>query len=220
MSFSAKWLGEDEIFYEECRNSKDKVLIEKLVYLLNEADVVVAHNGDKFDLPKIKGRALVHGIDPPSPYRTVDTVKVARKNFGFSSNSLEYLSDVLDLKVKKKNHKKFPGWELWLECLKGNEEAWKEMREYNIDDVIALEEIYLKMLPYINNHPNVSIKNNNNNDDERVHCSKCSSDDITWQGYAYTNVGKYHRYKCNSCGGWSQTRYTLLPTNRAMLKSI
>lgn len=216
MSFAAKWLGEKEVFYEEQRTSDDRLLVEKLVYYLDQADLVVAHNGAKFDLPKIKGRALVHGIKPFSPVRIIDTLKVARKNFGFGSNSLEYLSTILDCQVKKQSHKKFPGFELWKECMKGNEEAWAEMKEYNIDDVLALEEIYIKMRPWIDNHPNVVI----DGEIDQAVCTSCGSVDIQWRGYAYTNTAKYHRFQCNSCGSWGRSRYTLLKKNENILKAI
>jgi hypothetical protein len=216
MSFAAKWLDGKEVMYEENRTENDKVIIEKLVYLLNEADIVIAHNGAQFDLPQIRARALVHGIKPPSPVKIVDTYKVAKKEFNFPSNSLEYLCDVLGCKIKKGGHKKFPGFELWLECLRKNEEAWAELKEYNIDDVLALQEVYLKMRPWMTDHPNVALYN----DDEAVICPKCDSPDIQWRGYAYTQVGKYHRYQCNHCGGWGRTRYNLNKKNENLLGNL
>ena len=216
MSFAAKWLGDPNIVYEESRTTNDKKLIEQLVYYMDQADIVVAHNGKKFDLPKVKGRALFHGIKPFSPVKVVDTCLVARRHFGYPSNSLEYLSELLDCKIKKSGHKKFAGHELWLECLRGNDEAWEEMKLYNIDDVLALEEIYLKMRPWIDNHPNVAMYENNI---EKPTCKVCGSSHIQWRGYAYTNTGQYHRYVCNDCGAWSRGRYTLLKKNENLLTS-
>lgn len=205
MSYAAKWLGDNTVFYEENRKSNDKSIVRSLVSLLDHADIAVAHNGGRFDFPQITGRALAHSINPPSPYKIVDTYKVAKKEFGFPSNSLEYLADVLGC-TKKSAHKKFPGFELWLACLRGDNEAWEEMRHYNIQDVITLEEIYLKMRPFIRNHPNIS------NYEEKECCSKCGSEHLHWRGYAYTNVGKYHRYQCQSCGGWGRGRFSARET--------
>jgi predicted RNA-binding Zn-ribbon protein involved in translation (DUF1610 family)/DNA polymerase elongation subunit (family B) len=216
MSFAAKWLGQDEIFYYENRKDNDKGIVERLSYLLDEADMVVAHNGEQFDLKQIRGRALVNGIKPPSPVKIVDTYKIAKKEFGFPSNSLEYISMVLECKLKKGGHKKFPGFELWLECLRGNEEAWLELREYNILDVLVLEEVYLKMRPWDTHHPNVAVYEE---DDNNIVCPKCGSIHTQWRGYAYTSVGKYHRYQCNDCGGWGRTRYTTLPKNENLIVS-
>lgn len=213
MSFAAKWLGDDKIIYEENRKEDDKALIEKIIYWLDQADIVVAHNGARFDLPQIRGRALVNGLTPPSPVKIVDTCLVARKQFGFPSNSLEYLCNVLNCETKKDGHKQYPGFELWLACLRGDEAAWAEMKEYNIIDVLALEEVYLKMRPYITNHPNLAVFN----DPEAPTCPKCNSQEIQWRGYAYTNVGQFHRYQCKDCGGWSRSRYTNLKKNDNIL---
>jgi DNA polymerase elongation subunit (family B) len=216
MSFAAKWLDNEKVYYYENRHNDDKDLILNLIAFLEEADIVVAHNGDKFDLPKIRGRALVHGFRPPSPVKQIDTYKVAKKEFGFPSNSLEYLTIVLNCEVKKGGHKKFPGFELWLECLRGNEEAWQEMKEYNIDDVLALESLYLKLRPWITNHPNVSIQQTDNHPS----CPKCNSGRVQFRGFAYTSVGKYHKFQCQDCGGWGRSRYSLLPKNENLLGNL
>jgi DNA polymerase elongation subunit (family B) len=206
LSFAAKWLGEDKIFYQDTSVQSEKKMLKVLYSLLDEADIVVAHNGDGFDLPHIQGRFLMHNIRPPSPYKQVDTVKVARKEFNFPSNSLEYLSNVLELPIRKGGHKKYPGFELWLGVLRNDPLAWAEMKEYNIDDIKVLEHLYLKFLPYMRFHPNVVIYE----DAERCSCPKCGSDDIHYRGYAYTNIGKYNRFRCNGCGGWGRDRFTIL----------
>ena len=205
LSWAAKWLGEKEIFYEDLEHQHEKEMLTPLAQLLDEADIVVAHNGDNFDMPHIQGRFLVHGIKPPSPYKQVDTVKIARKEFNFPSNSLEYLSTVLELKNKKGGHEKFPGFLLWLGVLRNDPEAWKEMREYNVIDILTLEELYLKVLPFARFHPNVGVYDVG----EHPVCPKCGSDHIHYRGYAHTNVGRYHRFQCNDCGGWGRTRYNL-----------
>jgi DNA polymerase elongation subunit (family B) len=215
MSFAAKWLGDKEVEYEENRKENDKAIIERLIYFLDSADFVIAHNGDRFDIPQIRARALVHGLKPPSPVKVVDTYKVAKREFSFPSNSLEYLCTVLDCDTKKGGHKKFPGFELWLECLRNNEEAWKELKEYNIKDVVALEEVYLKMRPWITTHPSVVVYEET--EDEAVTCPKCDSPNIQWRGYAYTQAGQFHRYVCNDCGGWARSRYQINKKNEALL---
>lgn len=216
MSFVAKWLDNDTIVYAENRKSNDKTIVKKLVGLLDEADIVVAHNGDRFDLPVILGRALVHGINPPSPYHTVDTCRIARRRFRYTTNSLANLAEELGLYHQKEKHKKFPGFELWLECLRNNDEAWAEMKEYNVEDVLVLEELYLKMRPYIDNHPNVV--HHTHDDEVEVHCPKCGSMNIQWRGYYYTKTGLcYRKFVCKDCGGWGRARYAEknLPGNNA-----
>ena len=209
LSFSAKWLGEEEIFYYDAEYHTEKFLLGKMNELLEMADAVVAHNGRRFDVPKIRGRSLVHDLDIPSPYKVIDTCAIARREFGFESNSLEYLATVLGCTPKKK-HKKFPGFELWLECLRKNPAAWAEMREYNIQDIITLEEIYLKMRPYDTRHPNVAVYE----ESEELMCVKCGSEDLHPRGWAHTNVGKYRRYRCSGCGGWNRGRFTEYPKDK------
>lgn len=205
MSFAAKWLHSDEVYYMENRTSDDSEIVFAMFELLDEADIVVAHNGDRFDMPTILGRGLVHGFTPPSPYHTVDTLRVARKKFRFVSNSLANLAEELGLS-KKGGHKNFPGFELWLECLRNNEDAWDEMREYNIQDIVTLEEVYLRMLPYINTHPNVVQEVEEDGD---IHCPKCGSKNIQYRGYYYTKTGLcYRRFVCLDCGGWGRLRYS------------
>lgn len=212
MSFAAKWLDEKKVFYEENRHADDKKLVEALFVLLDEADIVIAHNGDKFDLPRITGRGLVHGLKPPSPYHTIDTLKVARRKFGFLSNKLSELAK--ELRVKEKGeHKKFAGFDLWKECLKQNDEAWEEMKEYNINDIQTLEEIYLKFRPYITNHPSVIREEAN----QHI-CPSCGSSDHQKRGFHYSKLGvPYQRYQCNDCGSWSQERRSdvMAPSGRS-----
>lgn len=209
LSFACKWLGEDEVFYYDTHYQNEKELLGRLIEYLDAADFVVAHNGDKFDLPTIQGRALVVGHRPPSPYKTIDTLLVSRYEFNFPSNTLEYLADILGVE-KKDNHQKFPGFELWAECLKNNPEAWEEMKAYNIQDVVTLEQVYLKMRPWMRRHPNVGVIE----EDNHSSCPKCGSHALQRRGFSYTNFGKYQRYQCTDCGGWTRTRYTEMPIEK------
>jgi hypothetical protein len=202
MSFAYKWLGEKETYYFDTQFHKEEEILPFLIEVLDAADIVVAHNGNKFDLPTIQGRAMVAGIRPPSPYKTIDTLLVARYEFNFPSNSLEYLSGILDVE-EKDSHKEFPGFELWSECLKGNPKAWDEMRKYNIQDVDTLEQVYLKMRPWMKRHPNVAVFEGK----EETLCTRCGSSHIQWRGYSYTNFSKFRRFQCQDCGGWGRTRY-------------
>lgn len=207
LSFAAKWLGATRVIYHDQSKAKDieddSRLMGLLWKLLDEADIIVAHNGRRFDLKKINARFILRGFRPPSPYEIVDTLDEAKKTFAFTSNRLAYLTDALCTQ-KKLEHAKFPGFELWKQCLNGNREAWKEMKLYNQQDVISLEELYLTMLPWMIGHPNVVALAGST---ERG-CPKCGSHDIQQRGYRITRQGgKYARYQCNGCGGWSRGRF-------------
>lgn len=148
LSWAAKWLGDSpsKVMYQDQRNARnvtnDKKILESIRDLLDQADLVVTQNGVKFDSKKLNARFLYHEIDSPSSYRHRDTLKMAKKHFNFTSYKLEYMTDKFCKKYKKLKHKKFPGHELWKECLKGNKTAWNEMKKYNIHDVLATEELY------------------------------------------------------------------------------
>lgn len=206
MSYAAKWLDSDDILYFENRKSNDKRIVKNLCALLDEADIVIAHNGKRFDLPMINARAVVHGLSPPSPYKIIDTLKAAKGSLKLERYSLEYLAQVLGC-TPKLTKRKFPGFELWLECLRNNNEAWEELMEYNIQDVRTLEEVYIKLRPWIKNHPNVAIYKEHN----KPSCTKCGSDHVHLRGYYYSSVGKFRRYKCLDCGSWNRTRNSQYP---------
>ena len=206
LSFSAKWLGKDEITYFDQRNCKDiendKQILRHLWKMMDEADVIVGHNLDKFDIKKVNTRFLLHKMKPPSDYRTIDTLKIARQKFAFTSNKLEHLADKLNLKSQKSKHKDFPGFELWKQCLAGNLKAWKEMEEYNKMDVIVLEAVYEKLMPWYN-------KINFSTFAQGLLC-QCGGTEFTKYGHMFTNGGKYQRMRCRKCGSMRALKENLI----------
>lgn len=219
LSFCAKWLDKRDVVYEDVSAQgdfrDDSALLTRLWDILDEADFVIAQNGKRFDMKKINARMVMHGMPPYSPVKVIDTMLIAKDVFGFTSNRLEWLSTYLAT-VKKRKHNEFPGFALWTECLKGNHRAWQAMRLYNIDDVRATEQVYMNMRPWAVGHPNVAAYY----PDDTERCGRCGSKDIEKRGYSYTQVGQYHRYCCNECGGWSRSRYTInSPTKRKALLS-
>ncbi len=194
LSWSAKWLYDDKILSDvltpkEAKERNDKRIIKSVWKLLNEADIVVAHNGDKFDLKKLKARFLSNGFVPPMPYKTIDTLKVARKEFALTSNKQDYITKFLGLEQKLETD-----FQLWVDCMNGDRKALKEMEEYNKHDIMGLEQMYLKLRPYIKNHPNIAVMM-----DKNV-CSVCGSDSIKkHKKKYYTGASAYDVYYCTSC---------------------
>ena len=198
LSYSAKWLGDSKVFYEDIRKEKDytndKKLMQGLHDLLDEADIIITQNGKSFDEKRIRSRFLKHEIDQPSSFKHIDTKRLAKKNVHMTSYSLDYMAKYLNTKHKKLSHAKFPGQALWTECLKGNKEAWNEMKTYNINDVLVLEDVYNKLAPLDD-----SINWNVYHDDCEIRCS-CGSTNFRNKGYSYTKTGMFRRWKCNDCG--------------------
>ncbi len=206
ISWSAKWLGEDFIYGERISSKdilkeNDGKILKGLWELLNKADIVVTHNGKRFDIPKINSRFLIHELPPPSPYKQIDTREISARKFGFSSNKLDALAVYFGYEKKLDTD-----FELWAKCMEGDVEALTYMLEYNKKDIILLEEVYLKLRPYIPNHPNIGVYYNDNH---KHQCSHCGSTKLKRDGNYYTNVSKYLTYRCSSCGAISRTRTTI-----------
>jgi hypothetical protein len=210
LSYCFKPLGGSKrsLVYEDNSTASDprddRKLLDGLWSILHEYDFLVAQNGKRFDMRKIRARMVLAGMRPPSPVKVLDTMLMARQVGAFTSNKLEWLSQYLST-VPKSKHKEFPGFELWAECLKGNPRAWASMRKYNIPDVLSTEEVYLKLRPWVEGHPNVAVYDTN----EGMQCPRCGSNQLNPDGFSYTNVGKYNRYHCVACDGWSRDRYTV-----------
>lgn len=214
MSWAAKWLHDKpaDIMYEDQRNAKDitddKKLLKQIWELIDEADILITQNGKAFDIKKLNARFIANGMKPPSTFKHIDTKQIAKKHFAFTSNRLEYMTDKLNTKYKKLKHKQFPGFEMWLECMAGNKKAWKAMEKYNKYDVLSLEELYHKLIPW-DNTIDFSLYC-----DKAEHVCVCGSKSFKNNGYAYTAAGKFQRYKCNSCGAETRSRVNLFSKDK------
>ena len=203
LSFAYKWQGEKAIHcvsLPDFPNYKkdpinDRRLVHQLWRVLDEADVVIAHNGDRFDIRKANARFAAHGFRPPSPYKTVDTLKIARRYFQFDSNKLDDLGQTLGV-GRKLPH---TGKHLWFGCMGGDKKSWEIMRRYNCQDVALLERVYLKLRPFAVSHPNL------NHISRSECCPTCQSPAWEYRGFNYTKTGKRRRMHCLSCGAWSTT---------------
>ena len=208
ISWAAKWLynedGEydDEVFGTVLTDSmikkeNDYFLMYKLREYLDKADIVVAHNGIRFDIPRINARFISLGIDPPSPYHIVDTLKEAKKVFAFSSNKLDALAQYLHTGTQKIK----TDFSLWKRCLEGDTQALCDMLEYNKQDVLVLEKVYLKMRPFIKGHPNMGAILAKDNV-----CPVCGHSIEKTDYYYSTSVNRYRIYKCTHCKSLVRSR--------------
>uniref|UniRef100_A0A6M3XN35 Putative RNase_H superfamily protein n=1 Tax=viral metagenome TaxID=1070528 RepID=A0A6M3XN35_9ZZZZ len=209
LSWAAKWLCESEIMSgvvspQEAINREDKSIINGIWRLIDEASVIISHNGTRFDLRKLNVRFLINGLKPPHPYQQVDTYNHVKKYFAFSSYKLDYLNRILDLQRKIKTT-----YDLWIRCINGDNKALKEMEKYNRYDVTALEELYLKLRPWIRSHPNLGLYY----DSIETVCPNCGSDNLMWGGYYYTPVGKYSAFRCK-CGAIGRSRFTSISSDK------
>jgi len=198
IAFTFKWLGGKDVVYVDLRDktdiTDDRDLLELLWILLDKADIIITQNGKKFDSRRINARFIMHGIKPPSPYKHLDTYLIAKNAGDFSSNKLEYLTDKLCTKYKKLSHSKYPGWSLWLACMNGDIKAWNEMKRYNIRDVLATEELYMKLRAWApQNAPSVTWMDG---------CKRCGEAKLTGNGIR----GQMQRRRCLNCGAANDIR--------------
>lgn len=213
LCFAAKWRGQKKVScsalpdFEGYTKDPENDLgpVQELHALLDAADIVIGHNSDHFDIKKANARFLYHGLTPPSPFQTVDTLKVARKHFKVESNRLDYLGQFLGVGRKVQTG----GYSLWKGCMQGDDKSWAKMKKYNRQDVQLLEDVYDKMLPWIDNHPNLNVF------DGRDNCTNCGGN-LMKDGVRVNRTGKWQQYKCRECGKYSKGEF--IKGSRAVIK--
>lgn len=193
--WSAKWLFGRETFGEavkpkEAIHRQDKSVLGGIWNLIDEADWVITQNGDNFDLKKLNTRFFIAGFPPPMYYKSVDTLKVLKDKFSFTYNGIDWVASVLG--IGRKIETSFKWWD---ECSKGNQFYIDQMLKYNKWDVELLEELYLKMRPWIPSHPNMNLYSTTG----QV-CPSCGDMDLDWCGKYATPLGLYKAFRCQKCG--------------------
>jgi hypothetical protein len=209
LSVAWKWLDEDEgyvmglsDFDGYTKGDKYEVgLVDHLFNILDEADIVVAHNGVKFDVKKINAKLLQYGYSKPSPFKIVDTLRIAQTNFAMTSNKLDYISRYTQGPGKEDTG----GFETWVGCMNGDKDAWATLLKYNLVDTLELERVYLLLRGWDKSHPNIA----RNVPTGMIVCTTCGSDDLEPLGPAYTAVNSYQAYRCNGCGQHVRSRKSL-----------
>lgn len=188
-----KWEDEKEV-HEVHWDSKqnDKALLTKFIKVANEADEMVGHNGDRFDLAWIRTRCLFHGIEMFPKYTTIDTLKIARSTFKFNSNKLNYIADFLGLGQKIKTE--FGLWKAIV--LNKDAKAMAEMIKYCKKDVILLENVFKALNNHIQPKTHYGVIFNS----DRGSCPECGSDEIVIANKRTMASGtKKIQYQCRTC---------------------
>lgn len=190
--FAAKWVGQKEMhFYADWTEGGHQRMVEAAHALISESDAVVTYNGDKFDIPKLTGEFLCAGLAPPPPSVSIDVYKTVRYKFGLLSNRLAFVGPFLKVGAKIKHE----GFELWAKVNDGDEKARAKMTKYCKQDVNLLERVYLKIRPYIRNHPHMGKIGSHA-------CGACGSNNVQSRGIRRTRAFQIQRLHCQTCGSW------------------
>jgi hypothetical protein len=182
---------------EEAYAADDDRISRSLWQVMDDADIVIGHNINGFDIKKMNFRFLVNGLLPPKPSQAIDTLEVCKKTFGADSNKQEFIAMML-----LNDHKLKTDFELWKACDHGDEKALAQMSKYNQYDVTLLEEIYLIIRPWIKNHPNLGLYT----DEHQEVCNMCGSINIIEDGSYYTPANRFGSRLCGSCGAYLRER--------------
>ena len=218
-SWAAKWLYDSDIMSQavgpkEAITRTDKNIIKGLWNLMDKADIIIAHNAIKFDVRKMNARFFLNGLGPPLPYQVIDSLRHSQRNFAFSSYALDYLNKILDNSEKIKTE-----YGLWKRCVgHGNKpgsrvspsrqkEALTFMMKYNRQDIVALEELYIELRPWMKSHPNLGLYYDSVEDTQR--CTNCGDTNITWKGTYVTPMNRYKAWRCK-CGAVGRDRLSEL----------
>lgn len=196
LSFSWKCIDRDsdgKIHFEGVNTQSEKQLVEKVWELFNDTNIIIAHNGKKFDTPMIQTLFALYGFGTPSPFKEADTLLVARKQFKYSGgNSLEELARFFGIEGKVPHDK-----DLFWRCHNDHKHPdWKRMlKPYNMQDVATLEKIYNKLLPWFTNHPNMNMF-----EGTVLNCKNCGSSNRHKRGLGAKINGTFQLYRCVDCG--------------------
>ena len=206
--WAGQWIGTDRVLHsvvtpKEALARDDRRVCADFLEILNEADVIIAHNGDRFDMKKLRYRfRFAHNFPPPLPYRTIDTLKIMRRVYGASSNSLDFLARMgLKIPAKLKTER-----QLWLDCEAGDPVALGRMDTYCVNDIHIGIGLYKKIIPDAPNGVNLALYTNM----DKPQCPRCLGDIEINDKRDTTGMNAFGTYRCLECGHTGRTRNSVL----------
>ena len=221
LSVSWKWQGNPTVngvvlTGEEAVACNDYRVAEALWHVLNNADIVIAHNGDNFDLKMARRVFLKHNFAPPKYYYSVDTLKIVRRAFKLPSNRLGSIAKFLGVEDKQDSG----GMKLWVGCMQGDESSLEKMMQYNKQDVIVLEQVYDKLIAWDKAPKHGLYINRDVGVNQGMACPKCGDSDTIVIGTVATATGIYHQHRCNSCNGVSRCNKVVGSTTKTKWRLV
>lgn len=211
LSYSYKWFSEEKVYGDvltpqEALARNDERIVKEMWDLLNEADIVIGYNSKKFDERKLNAKFIEYGLQPPSPYKSIDLYQAVKTKFANTFNRMDWVNKIIGIDRKLEH----TGMQLWIDCLYGDEDALHKMIEYNMVDVEITEQLYIKILSWIPNHPNMALYYS----DDVPLCHKCASKDVVPTAYRHTtSASVFDVYCCPDCGSFSRYKKRISTTD-------
>ncbi len=198
LTFAAHKIGTKKIETHAAWDNYD-AMINRLHEVMCDADYLVGYNNLSYDDKMSRAAFVKAGLQPPSPHRAIDLMRVVKKNFRFPSNKLDYVTRALGLDHKMQTG----GMELWTKAMAGDTAAQKKMLAYNKQDVKITSELFERLRGYIDG---INLPLVDGTGEERPACTNCGGVNIIRKGTAFTNTTSYKRYVCTDCGKWLRSR--------------
>lgn len=188
-----KWLHERETHALDwgIKAQDSTAMIEKFTKVVESADIVVAHNGDQFDIKQLNTQRLLHDQAPISWPTSEDTLKQFRKHFAFPSYKLDYLAKTLV--GGGKNPMKFQDW---IDIVENKDPiSLAKMVRYCKNDVRQLAMVFEKA----EKHMAPRASRTNIIEAPKAACKLCGSMRTKSKGLKYLATGVKQRRQCMSC---------------------
>lgn len=202
LQWSAAWLHggpvvSDTVTPQEVRDRNDSRIVDSIASLVREADIVLAHNGDTFDIPWVRGRAWLNDLPPLGPVASIDTKKLSAKDFAQPHNNLDAL--ISERLGRRKIKTDISWWSQIIETAEaGDDEACtrhlNRMLRYCRKDTRDLRDLFKTMIPHVHRLPRLVDTT------DTMVCPTCGSTDLQKRGKRRTKAFSYQQYQCNSCG--------------------
>ena len=131
---------------------KEKELLERFFEDIDGDLYLVSYNGKYFDIPFLRIRAMIHGIDFPAIFedrdKHIDIIELLfrGKSYQFSKYSFDFIARHFGLKTPKE---RFDGKEVRNLF---RTERYDTVAKYNAGDVLVLYHLYRKLKKYLPPH--------------------------------------------------------------------
>lgn len=167
-------------------------MLQRIWDAYDQADLLYGHNVDRFDTKNLNAEWLTLGLNPPSTFKILDTLKEARKTFGFESNTLASLTDRLGIATKTDKYEVAVA----RAACAGSVKDQRKLKAYNVGDIHASREFVDRLRGWLPTHPHSVI----GTVDDRPTCNQCWGDNLTRNGFKLATSITYLQYRCLDCG--------------------